>query len=292
VKFALLGHPVAHSLSPVIHRAAYHVLGRAHEYDVIDVPDEAALLRAVASLRAGALHGVNVTVPWKREALAAADRRSVLAERLGVANVLARDGDQIVAHNTDALALEAEFKQLVETDRVVVLGSGGAAPAVVAAAVSAGIAEVYLSARRFDPRQPPRTWPGAAEFLRLGAKLVPWPATGDASRSAFEEVCQSAGLVVQCTSAGMQGKDSGEPLATLVPWSRLPADALAYDLVYAPLETPFLRVAREAGRRTAHGLNMLVGQAAMSVEIWLGQRPPAEPLLAAALEELERRRRS
>ena len=290
MKFALLGHPVAHSLSPVIHRAAYRVLSQAHEYELIDVAHESALLSAVASLRGGALQGVNVTVPWKREAFAAADRRSALAERLGVANVLSRDGDRIVAHNTDALALEAEFKQLAKTDRVVVLGSGGATPAVVAAAVAAGIAEVYVSARRFDPQQPPQAWPGAAEFSRLGAKLLAWPATSDAARSAFEAACQPAGLVVQCTSAGMQGKDSGEPLATLVPWARLPADALAYDLVYAPLETPFLRVAREAGRRTAHGLNMLVGQAALSVEIWLGQRPPTEPLLAAALQELERRR--
>jgi len=207
-----------------------------------------------------------------------------------VANVLSRDGDQVVAHNTDALALEAEFKRLVETDRVIVLGSGGATPAVVAAAVAAGITEVYVSARRFDPQQPHAAWPGAAELARLGAKPLAWPATSPAARSAFERACQPAGLVVQCTSAGMHGKDSGEPLSTLVPWARLPADALAYDLVYAPLETPFLRVARAAGRRTAHGLNMLVGQAAMSVEIWLGQRPPAEPLLAAALEELQRRR--
>lgn len=290
MKFALLGHPVAHSLSPVIHRAAYRVLSQAHEYELIDVASESALRSAVASLRAGALQGVNVTVPWKREAFAAADVHHPLAERLGVANVLSRDGDRIVAHNTDALALEAEFKQLVSTNRAIVLGSGGATPAVVAAAVAAGIAEIYVSARRFDAGQPPRDWPGAAELSRLGAKLLAWPKTSDAARTAFEEACQPAGLVVQCTSAGMQGKDSGEPLATLVPWARLPTDALAYDLVYAPLETPFLRVAREAGRRTAHGLNMLVGQAALSVEIWLGQRPPAEPLLAAALQELERRR--
>jgi shikimate dehydrogenase len=290
MKFALLGHPVAHSLSPVIHRAAYRVLSQAHEYELIDVADERALLSAVAQLRSGALQGVNVTVPWKREAFAAADRHQALAERLGVANVLSRDGDRIVAHNTDALALEAEFKQLASTNRALVLGSGGAAPAVVAAAIAAGIAEVYVSARRFDPQQSPGDWPGSAELSRLGAKLLAWPAASDAARSAFEEACQSTGLVVQCTSAGMQGKDSGEPLAALVPWARLPADALAYDLVYAPLETPFLRVAREASRRTAHGLNMLVGQAALSVEIWLGQRPPSEPLLAAALEELERRR--
>jgi hypothetical protein len=171
VKFALLGHPVAHSLSPVIHRAAYRVLGQAHDYELIDVPSDAELLRVVASLRGGKLQGVNVTVPWKREAYAAADRHSALAERLGVANVLSRDGDRIVAHNTDALALEAEFKELARTARVVVLGSGGATPAVVAAAVAAGIAEVYVSARRFDPQLPDGAWPGAAE-LPAGREAV------------------------------------------------------------------------------------------------------------------------
>lgn len=290
MKFALLGHPVAHSLSPVIHRAAYRELGQAHEYELIDAPGEADVARVVAALRAGELAGINITIPWKREAFAAADRRSALAERLGVANVLARENGELVAHNTDAVALELEFRRLVATRRAVVLGSGGAVPAVVAAAQAAGIVEVYVTARRFEPGSPPAAWPGAAELLRLGAQPLAWPAESSAARLEFERCCASAGLFVQCTSAGMQGKDSGEPLAQLVPWGRVPADALAYDLVYAPLETPFLRVAREAGRPTAHGLNMLVGQAAAAIEIWLGQKPPTEPLLAAALAELERRR--
>jgi shikimate dehydrogenase len=292
VKFALIGHPVSHSLSPAIHRAAYRELGLAHEYELIDAPSEADVARVVAAVRSGELGGVNVTIPWKRQAYAAADRHAALAARLGVANVLAQAGGQIVAHNTDALALEVEFKRLVATPRAIVLGSGGAAPAVVAAARAAGIAEVYVSARRFDPALPHTSWPGASELLRLGAELLAWPAANAAARAEFTARCRPAGLVVQCTSAGMQGKDSGEPLAQLVPWANLSSDALAYDLVYAPLETPFLRVAREAGRRTAHGLNMLVGQAALAIEIWLGQLPPAEPLLAAAMEELERRRRS
>lgn len=292
MKFALIGHPVAHSLSPVIHRAAYLELGLAHEYELIDTPSEADVARVVAAVRSGELAGVNVTIPWKREAFAAADRRSALAESLGVANVLAREAGQLVAHNTDALALEVEFNRLVDTPRAIVLGSGGAAPAVVAAIRSVGIREVYVSARRFEPGVPRATWPGATDLLRLGAELLPWPGSSPAARADFAAHCERAGLVVQCTSAGMQGKDSGEPLAQLVPWAALPPDALAYDLVYAPLETPFLRVAREAGRRTAHGLNMLVGQAALAIEIWLGQRPAAEPLLAAALAELERRQRS
>ena len=290
MKFGLIGHPVAHSLSPVIHRAAYRLLGEAHEYALIDAPTEADVEQVIQALRGGELRGVNVTIPWKRQAYAMADRRSPLAERLGVANVLAQVGGELVAHNTDALALETEFARLVTTRRAVLLGSGGATPAVVAACQAAGIAEVYVSARRFDPQVAESAWPGAAELTRLGARLLAWPASNAVAKAEFEQHCQPAGLVVQCTSAGMQGKDSGEPVAALVPWPTLAADALAYDLVYAPLETPFLRVARAAGRRAAHGLNMLVGQAALSVEIWLGRRPPAEPLLAAALEELERRR--
>lgn len=292
MKFGLIGHPVSHSLSPVIQRAAYRELAEEHTYELFDAPTEADVARLVGDLRRGVLSGVNVTIPWKRQAFAAADRHAPLAAQLGVANVLAREGDQIVGHNTDALALEVEFKQLVTTRRAVVLGSGGATPAVVAAARAAGIAEVYVSARRFDPDAPTSSWPGAAEFLGLGAQLLAWPSANAAARTAFEATVATAGLVVQCTSAGMTGKDSGEPLAALVPWGNLPSDALAYDLVYAPLETPFLRVAREAGRRTAHGLNMLVGQAALSVEIWLGRRPALAPLLTAALAELERRKRA
>jgi shikimate dehydrogenase len=290
VKFALIGHPVSHSLSPVIHQAAYRELGEPHEYGLLDAATEADVDAIVAQLRSGALDGANVTIPWKRKAYACADRRSALAERLGVANVLAREGRQIVAHNTDALALETEFRRLAKTKRALVLGSGGAVPAVVAACQAAGIFEVNVTARRFVPETPEDTWPGAPELIRLGATLVVWPEAHDLARRRFESIVRGVGLVVQCTSAGMQGADSGEPIAGLVPWSTLDESTLAYDLIYAPLETPFLRVAREAGRRTAHGLHMLVGQAQSAIEIWLGKRPSAQPLLDAALAELTRRR--
>ncbi len=290
MKFALIGHPVSHSLSPVIHHAAYRELGLEHEYGLIDAADEAAVDVAVAALRRGELAGVNVTIPWKKHAFAAADRRSALAERLRVANVLAPVGAEIVAHNTDALALETEFGRLVSSPRAIVIGSGGATPAVVAACIAAGIAEVYVTARRFGPELPRERWPGASELSRLGARLLPWPDTSAEARAELEALCESAGLFVQCTSAGMQGADSGEPIAKLVPWSRTPVSALAYDLIYAPLQTPFLREAEKAGRQTAHGLNMLVGQAALAIEIWLGARPPTEPLMAAALAALAKRR--
>lgn len=289
MKFGLIGHPVSHSLSPVIQRAAYRELGVDHDYILLDAPSEADVNGIVQQLRSGELGGVNITIPWKRKAFASADRHSALAAQLQVANVLAPTATGIVAHNTDALALEAEFRQLVQSSRAIVLGSGGATPAVVAACHAAGIAEVCVSARRFDARTPSNDWPGAAELRALGAQLLAWPESSAEARESFAECCRSAGLVVQCTSAGMTGADSGEPLAALVPWAQLPKEALAYDLIYAPLETPFLRVARENGRRTRHGLSMLVGQAALSVEIWLGQRPALEPLLDAALAELRAR---
>jgi len=280
-------------LSPAIHRAAYRELGLSHEYELIDAATEADVDRVVAALRRGELASVNVTIPWKRRAWACAGRLSALSERLQVANVLAPAGGEIVAHNTDALALETDFGRLLATPiaRAVVLGSGGEAPAVVAACKAAGVADVCVTARRFEPKTPENAWPGAHELTRLGARAVAWPASSEVAKLKFEELCRSAGLVVQCTSAGMQGADSGEPIAALVPWSELPADALAYDLIYAPLETPFLRVAREAGRRTSHGLSMLVGQAALAIEIWLGRRPPTQPLLEAALAALTERGR-
>lgn len=289
MKFALLGHPVSHSLSPVIHHAAYRELGLSHEYGLIDAPDEAAVDRALAALKRGELAGLNVTIPWKRRAFALATRGSPLAQRLQVANVLAPVDGELVAHNTDALALEAEFGRLVSVPRALVIGSGGAAPAVVAACVAAGIGEVYVTARRFTSELPRPDWPGASELSRLGGRLLPWPDSTPAARAELDALCEGTGLFVQCTSAGMQGADPGEAVAAMVRWSLTPPDALAYDLIYAPLRTPFLREAEGAGRRTAHGLHMLVGQAALAMEIWLGVRPKREPLLEAALAALATR---
>jgi shikimate dehydrogenase len=299
LKFALIGHPVSHSLSPVIHHAAYRELGVSHQYGLIDAASETEFRRAVEQLRTGELAGVNVTIPWKRQAFTAADAHSALAERLGVCNVLAlrapgagapgsREGE-LVGHNTDALALEVEFRSLAHGARALLIGSGGAVPAVVAACQAAGLSEVVVTARRFKPGTPEASWPGAAELARLGAKLLAWPVESVPAAAAFAAALAETGLVVQCTSAGMQGFDSGEPLAAAVPWQVLPKSALAYDLIYAPLETPFLRAAAAAGLRTAHGLHMLVGQAQLAIELWLGQKPPAAPLLSAALAALAAR---
>jgi len=289
-RFVLLGHPVAHSLSPAIHGAAYRELGLPHRYELYDVPDEAALAVAVAEVRAGAIRGANVTIPWKRQALALADRAEPSAADVGAANVLARDATgRVVAHNTDVGALVAEIGALVEKPKTaLVLGSGGATLAAVAALARLGVRELGVSARRFELGSPESSWPLATELGRLGATLVPWPG---ARSNAFQDFAARSEVIVQATSAGMHGAAPGSEIADVVPWDRLAPRTVLYDLVYNPRETELVRRARARGFHASDGLGMLIGQAALAFELWLGVAPPREPMWKAAEAELARRSR-
>lgn len=288
LRFCLFGHPVGHSLSPVIHGAAYRALGLDHRYELVDVPDEAALAAEVRAIREGVVAGANVTIPWKREALRLADEAEASAERVGAANVLSRTtGGRVRASNTDVGALVAELRALAPgAARVLVIGSGGAALAAVAAAHAFGAQSVAVTARGFSASAPRETWPRAAEFTALSAEVLPWPGGGDESVATF---ASAVGVVVQATSAGMQGKDPGSAVADVVPWNTLPDHAVAYDLVYTPPETEFMRRARARGLRAENGLGMLVEQAALALETWLAVRAPRAEMRAAAEEELRRR---
>jgi shikimate dehydrogenase len=287
LRFALLGHPVAHSLSPAIHAAAYRALGLDHHYELRDVPDEAELARAVAEVKGGELAGANVTVPWKREALALADRAATTAADVGAANVLVRDSaGAVVAHNTDVMALVEELGALCGAPkRALVLGSGGASLAAVAALRSLGTPDVGISARKWTPELERAAWPHAVELEKLGARALEWSAEGGAL-AAFAE---GSDVIVQATSAGMHGAGRGEDVVRVVPWPRLSKSSVAYDLVYNPADTPFLHAARTTGLVARGGLGMLVAQAAHAFELWLGIAPPREPMLSAARAALAAR---
>lgn len=291
-RFVLIGHPVAHSISPAIHQAAYHALGLPHRYELCDCPDEAAVVKVFEALKSGEIAGANVTIPWKRLALKLADVVTPSVQRIGAANVLARGADgAIVAHNTDVPALVEEFQRVAGTvRRALVIGNGGAAPAVVVAAQDAGADRVLVTARRFAHAVPESEWPHAADFLAQGAQLLAWPDSDLRAKTRFREVLARTDLLVQCTSAGMHGADDGELLADLVPWEHLPQSGLAYDLIYNPAVTPFLARAREHGLNAENGLGMLVAQAALALEIWLSVTPPRAPLTAAAEAALAARR--
>lgn len=287
-RFVLIGHPVAHSLSPVIHQAAYRELGLPHRYELADCADEAAVEKVVAAIRSGEIAGANVTIPWKRLALKLADLVAPAAQRVGVANVLARGADgAIVAHNTDVPALAEEFQRLSgSVRRVLVIGNGGSAPAVVAAAQDAGADRVSLTARKFVSTVAEADWPHAEEFVARGVTLLAWPESDARAKSRLREAVARIDLIVNCTSAGMSGADDGEKLAEIVPWDHIPQSALAYDLIYNPAATPFLQRAKSCGLAAENGLGMLVAQAALAIELWLSVSASRTALLAAANAEL------
>jgi shikimate dehydrogenase len=279
LRFVLVGHPVSHSLSPAIHGAAYAELGIDARYELLDAPDEAEVERAVTAVKSGQIAGANVTIPWKQVALSLADRADASASDVGAANVLVRDATgAVVAHNTDVPALASELRELVASPGLaLVLGAGGAALAAVAAARRLG-ADVRVTARRFDATKSADTWPNAAALRRLGATLLAWPAD---ARGVLDAAA-GAKVVLQATSAGMSGVAAGNAVAEVVPWSRLAPGAVAYDLVYNPSVTPFLERARAENVSARGGLGMLVGQAALAFELWLGKSAPRAAMRGAA----------
>lgn len=279
--FILIGHPVAHSVSPAIHERAYELLGRSARYTLFDAADEQMVKHAVARIRSKEIQGANVTVPWKTLALQLCDRVDDSAVLVGAANVLSRSpaGD-VVAHNTDALALADELEQALEVADIsrggaaLVLGTGGAALAAAVSCARAGFSPVLVTGRRCMPNVARSSWPSFQHCQRLGAEMIEWP---DRGSSVWNELT----AVIQATSAGMKGAADGQELADRIPWERLDP-LIAYDLIYNPPITPFLRAATAHGHHARGGLGMLVGQAARAIEIWWGVRPPNEPLQIAA----------
>jgi shikimate dehydrogenase len=284
-RYVLIGHPVGHSISPALHRAAYDALGLAdHAYDVVDCPDEASVRAVLADLRGGGLSGANVTVPHKRLALSLADEVDESARAVGAANVLALDGGRIVAHNTDVAALAEELDALSPKRRTAcVIGTGGAALAAVVACRRIGVERVYVTGRAFREDAGPGDWAGANDFRRAQALPVPWSL---AEGGQWHEAIRAADIVVQSTSAGMLGAAPGDGVAAMACFDALPSGAVAYDVVYNPPVTPFIQGAEAAGVPVRGGLGMLVGQAVRALEIWTGATGSREAMGRAARHAL------
>ena len=257
----VIGSPVAHSLSPVLHNAAFHALGLDWVYAAFDVP-EGEGATAVAAMRTLGIAGLSVTMPHKQAAAAAADRVTPVAEALGAANTLTWQGDEVVADSTDGQGLlDALADEGFDPagQRCAVLGAGGAARAAVHALAGAGAAEVVVINRSADRAV------GAAALAGARGR------TGDAAEAA------GAALVVNATPAGMDG--SSMPIDPSV----LGSGQLVCDLIYAPPVTPLLREARQRGATAMNGLGMLIHQAGHQLRQWTGQEPPLDAMSAAAL---------
>jgi len=257
MRFGVLGWPVAHSLSPQMHAAAYAALGlEGWRYQRLPVPPE-LFADTVRALGAAGFAGANVTVPHKEAALAVADEATSAARAIGAANTLSFDGGAIAADNTDAPGLLAALPIEIEGRAALVLGAGGSARAAVYALREAGARDVAV----FN-RTPERARALAAD---LGARVA--------------DTHDGADLLVNCTSVGLDDPEA-LPLAA----GTLDAYSAVVDLVYRPGGTRLVREARARGLPCADGLEVLVQQGARSLEIWTGRPAPVEAMRAAVAE--------
>ena len=256
----VVGAPVRHSLSPLIHNAWIAAAGLDAVY-VPFSPPAGGFARFGDGLRGGAIRGLNVTLPFKGDALDAADKPNARASIAGAANLLLFEADGSVrADNTDGEGLLAAFKEQApgfDPGRapVVILGAGGAARGAAAAFVAAGAPEVRLVNRTL----------GKAEAVAAGVGGAAQAFSLTSVRDAFN----GAGAVINATSVGLD-----DDAILDLPLEVLPSGAVAMDMVYAPLVTGFLAAARLRGLATVDGLAMLVGQARPSFAALFGQPPP------------------
>jgi shikimate dehydrogenase len=264
----VIGWPVAHSRSPLIHNYWIKELGLAAEYRR-EAIEPVQFADFVARLDAHGYVGANVTVPHKEAALAAADPDE-RAKAVGAANTLWYEAGRLCATNTD---VEGFLANLDATARgwdatlttALVLGAGGAARAVVFALAERGIATIHVANRKFERAVAMRDYFGE----RVNA--LHWREAAD--------VLPASGLLVNATSLGMSGQP---PLELAI--DRLSQHAVVNDLVYAPLETALLRAARVRGLRAVDGLGMLLHQAVGGFARWFGVRPQVTQKLRSLVE--------
>jgi len=276
----LLGWPVAHSLSPVIHNAAFREQGIDLVYLALPCPPE-DLGQVVHGLGATGAAGANVTVPHKQATAELCDRLTDEATLIGAVNTLTWGPDGLLGDNTDAVGLADALQADVVVapgDHLVVLGTGGAARAAV---VAAGRLQCRLSVvgRRVD---------AASALAELGGRAgARSPAAVDvADHATLEGVVASGRIVMNATPLGLHGEELPAAFHALHPGQ------VAYDLLYprvGGVETPFLRAAADRGADGFHGLGMLVGQAAASYHRWTGRSAPVGVMSAAALAAIAHR---
>lgn len=263
----VIGSPVRHSLSPVIHNTAFRVAGLDWVYLAFEVPPGGAAA-AVAAMAALGLEGLNVTMPHKAGVAEAVDRLSPVADELGAVNTVVREGTALVGHNTDGDGLVAALRGEHGFDpagrRCLVLGAGGTARAVVRALGAAGAADVAVVARRPDQ---------ASNAASLA---------GPCGRTGAVVDVGGAHLVVNTTPV------AGDLPLGLEP-SQLGREQLVVDVVYQPPATALLVAAEAQGAATANGVGMLVHQAALAFRLWTGQEAPVAEMRKAAADELVRR---
>lgn len=265
LRFGILGHPVAHSLSPAMHAASFRALGLDASYTAFDVPP-GGLAESIRLRQSEGYTGLNVTVPWKEEAARLMTRLDGFARDIGAINTIRFDADgATVGFNTDAIGFLEDLKAtlgLTPAGKTVLLvGCGGAGRALAGACLREGCRRLMLANRT------------PARAVALAEALAAHAAPGSPRIEAIAPdpeswlaAARSADLVLHCTTAGLR-RDDAPPL---LPASAFHPGQSLYDIVYTQPETPIMRAARAGGASAANGLGMLLRQGAASFKIWTG----------------------
>ncbi len=270
----IIGDPVSHSLSPAIHNAAYEALGLDWHYCAYRVEKgnvEAALKGAVAL----SFRGLSVTMPHKHSVYLLADKKSDTAKRLMSANTIVFSNGEIIAESTDGQGLLDDILDwgfIPVGKKIVILGNGGAAKAALLALTNAGAAEVVVLGRRQD---------AAEGILEL--------AEGPVGYGLFNQIDahRDADLFINATPIGMGGDADLESSELNVLKNIFLDRHWVVDMIYAPLETPIMKVARGCGAKVRNGLGMLIHQAAIQFYIWTGFEPPLQVMWEAVLASIK-----
>ncbi len=270
----IIGDPIGHSLSPVIHNAAYKQLGLDWHYSAYLVK-KSNIAEAIRGALALSLRGLSVTMPHKGSVYALADRKSETVEQLGAANTISFIDGQIVADSTDGQGLLDDILDwgfIPLNKKIVVLGTGGAARAAVLALGNSGVSEVVVLGRRI-------------EMAREVANLAP----GRSNYGLIEDIklLAKADMFINATPVGMT--DNNELSASRLNCLEniLTERHWLFDMIYSPLETPMMKMAGALGAKVRNGLGMLIHQAAIQFYLWTGYEAPIQVMWEAVLNNIE-----
>ena len=261
--FGLIGNPVAHSLSPVMHNQAFASLGYNAVYFAFKVTDPGSAVKGIKALN---LQGVSVTIPHKVAVMEYLDEVDEMAARIGAVNTIVNKQGRLIGYNTDCPgALEAlRTRTTIEGKSVALIGAGGAARAIGFGLVAAGGRVTVLNRSRTNGE-------------RLAVDLqAEFSTINDWQPGRYE-------ILINTTPVGMHPETDATP----IPNTDLSKEMLVMDIVYNPLETQFLKNAVARGCQTINGVDMFVFQGAQQLELWTGQKPPLDVMYNAVLESLK-----
>ncbi|MEM7358751.1 MAG: shikimate dehydrogenase [Pseudomonadota bacterium] len=277
-RFALLGEPLGHSLSPALHKAIYRQLEIDDaSYRTIELPEE-RLKSFFTGFKVGGFDGVNVTIPHKAAVIPLLDEVDSKAKLINAVNCINRVGSTLTGYNTDLLGFAYALRQqevVIEGNTFAIIGAGGSAQAV-GAVLAEGEAAKVLIVNRSQER---------AEKLQENIKSLNDQVTvAIVDEAGLKKNSKKLDCIINTTSVGMSPETGVSP----IPADVFTSNMLAFDLIYNPLQTQFLQDAESKGAATANGLQMLVAQAVYSVEIWMGGNIVAHVDMNALVRDLEK----